>query len=77
MKGKNSTMAKHVKKFTCAGLEEYLSEIRTLLSLADDDRTSRLVTLEGRLSQDLKRMKTYAEFYKSRRELADNPQFQP
>jgi len=63
-------MAKHIKKFTCAGLEEYLGEIRNLLSLADDDRTSRLITLETKLSQDLKRMKLYADFYKSRRELA-------
>jgi hypothetical protein len=64
-------MAKHIKKFTCAGLEEYLGEIRTLLSLADVDRIARLASLETRLSQELKRMNIYAEFYKSRRELAD------
>jgi hypothetical protein len=68
-KRKSTKMAKNIKKFTCAGLEEYLGEIRNLLSLADDGRTSRLVTLENKLSQDLKRMKIYAEFYKSRREL--------
>ena len=66
-------MAKHhIKKFTCAGVEEYLAEVRKLLSLPDPDRTARLSILENKLSQELKRMRLYAEFYKSRRELANH-----